>query len=70
MKFQVRDWVDIIHCHSRLQSFGCLVWATCGKDPGLSPKFILEQAGRSALFLCTQCSREQSVKRYLVVHHS
>ena len=45
---EVRDWVDIIHCHSRLQPFGCLVWAACGKDPGLSPQFILAQAGRSA----------------------
>ncbi len=25
-----------------------LVWATSGKDPGLSPVFILEQAARSA----------------------
>ena len=45
---EIRDWVDIIHCHSSLQSFGLLVWATSGKDPGLSPAFILEQAARSA----------------------
>jgi hypothetical protein len=45
---EVRDWVDIICCHTQLQSFGYLVWATCGKDPGLSPLFILEQASRSA----------------------
>ena len=46
-RVEVRDWVDIIHCHTHLQAFGCLVWATCGKDPGLSPLFILEQASRS-----------------------
>ena len=45
---EVRDWVDIIHCHASLQPFGYLVWATSGKDPGLSPAFILEQAARSA----------------------
>ena len=45
---EVRDWVDIIHCHASLQPFGFLVWATSGKDPGLSPAFILEQAARSA----------------------
>lgn len=45
---EVRDWVDIIHCHNALQPFGYLVWATCGKDPGLNPEFILEQASRSA----------------------
>ena len=44
---EIRDWVDIIHCHSRLQPFGYLVWATTGKDPGLNPAFILEQAARS-----------------------
>jgi len=44
---EIRDWVDIIHCHTQLQPFGCLVWATCGKDPGLSPMFILEQASRT-----------------------
>jgi hypothetical protein len=46
-RVEVRDWVDIIHCHTQLQPFGFLVWATCGKDPGLSPMFILEQASRS-----------------------
>jgi len=53
-RVEVRDWVDIIHCHTQLQPFGCLVWATCGKDPGLSPMFILEQASRS-----THYSREE-----------
>ena len=45
---EIRDWFDIISCHTQLQPFGCLVWATCGKDPGLNPGFILEQASRSA----------------------
>ncbi len=50
---EIRDWVDIIHCHQRLQPFGCLIWATCGKDPGLSPSFMLEQASRSAHYAKT-----------------
>ncbi len=25
-RVEVRDWVDIIHCHSHLQAFGFLVW--------------------------------------------
>jgi hypothetical protein len=53
-RVEIRDWVDIIHCHARLQPFGCLVWAACGKDPGLSPVFIMEQASRS-----THYSREE-----------
>jgi hypothetical protein len=49
-RIEVRDWVDIICCHTQLQPFGCLVWAASGKDPSLSPGFILEQASRSAYY--------------------
>lgn len=44
---EIRDWFDIIHCHAHLQPFGYLVWAASGKDPGLTPPFILDQANRS-----------------------
>lgn len=44
---KVRDWVDAIHCHDTLQPLGYLAWAASGKDPGLSPLFILEQAART-----------------------
>lgn len=44
---KVRDWVDALHCHETLQPLGYLVWAAAGKDPGLSPSFILEQAARA-----------------------
>jgi hypothetical protein len=47
-RLEARDWIDVHHCHERIQRLGLLVWAGCGKDPGLSPRFILEQAGRSA----------------------
>jgi hypothetical protein len=47
-RVEPRDWIDIHHCHERIQRLGLLAWAGCGKDPGLSPSFILEQAGRSA----------------------
>jgi len=44
---KVRDWVDAIHCHDTLQPLGYLAWAASGRDPGLSPLFILEQAART-----------------------
>jgi hypothetical protein len=47
-RLEPRDWIDVHHCHARIQRLGLLAWAGCGKDPGLSPRFILEQAGRSA----------------------
>jgi hypothetical protein len=44
---KARDWVDAIHCHDALQPLGYLAWAASGKDAGLSPLFILEQAART-----------------------
>jgi len=49
-RLEVRDWVDLINCHERIQPLGCLAWAACGKDPGFSPQAILEQAARSARY--------------------
>lgn len=44
----VREWIDILTCHERLSPLGCLAWAASGKDPGLGPRFILEEAARTA----------------------
>lgn len=49
-RVEVRDWIDVITCHEKLQPFGFLVWAACGKDTGLNPAFILERAGHSARY--------------------
>ena len=42
-----RDWVDTILCNDRLQPLGYLAWAAAGKDPGLNPLLILDEAARS-----------------------
>jgi hypothetical protein len=47
---EVRDWVDVLECHDRLQPLGYLAWAACGKDPGFTPFGILEHAARSARY--------------------
>jgi hypothetical protein len=49
-RVEVRDWVDIIQCHHKIQRLGYLAWAATGKDPGFSPAAILEQSGRSARY--------------------
>jgi len=49
-RLEVRDWIDTITCHERIQPLGYLAWAACGKDPGFSPLTILEQAGRSGRY--------------------
>jgi hypothetical protein len=46
-RLEIRDWIDLLTCHERIQPLGYLAWAACGKDPGFSPLTILEQAGRS-----------------------
>ena len=47
-RLEVRDWIDVMECHEKVQRLGYLVWAACGKDPGLSPAMILAEAKRSA----------------------
>ncbi len=43
---EVRDFVDILHLHRTYLSVGALAWSACGKDPGYSPAFLLDHAGR------------------------
>ncbi len=45
-RLEVRDWVDVLNCDERLQPFGYLVWAACGKDPGYNPQSLLAAARR------------------------
>jgi len=47
-RLEVRDWIDVIACHERLQPLGYLAWAASGKDPGFTPPGILAQARRSS----------------------
>jgi hypothetical protein len=47
---EVRDFVDVMHLHATYLSLGALAWAACGKDPGFTPEFLLEQAGRHTAY--------------------
>lgn len=49
-RLDVRDWVDLIACHERIQPLGYLAWAACGKDPGFSPASILALAAQSGRY--------------------
>jgi hypothetical protein len=49
-RVEARDWVDVIECDARLQPFGYLAWAACGKDPGFSPAGILAEARRTSRY--------------------
>ena len=50
-RLEVRDWVDVINSHAKLQPLGYLMWAACGKDPGFSPGSLLAHARRTAPLL-------------------
>ncbi len=55
-RLEVRDWVDTILCHERLQKLGFLAWAACGKDPGFSPAAIVQLAARSSRYSAEEVS--------------
>ena len=46
-RLEPRDWIDVINCDRRIQPFGFLIWAACGKDPGFNPKSLLAAASRA-----------------------
>lgn len=37
-----RDLIDTLFVHKQILSLGALIWAACGKDPGMSPAMMLE----------------------------
>jgi len=49
-RLEPRDWVDVLECHDKIQPFGYLVWAACGKDPGFNPSSLLSEARRSGRY--------------------
>jgi len=49
-RLEIRDWIDIIRCHEKIQPLGLIMWAACGKDPGFGPASILEEARRSSRY--------------------
>ncbi|MFC1766671.1 hypothetical protein ACFL6U_31915, partial [Planctomycetota bacterium] len=53
-RLEIRDWIDLITCHQRIQPLGYLAWAACGKDPGFSPLTILEQAAQSGRYTAVE----------------
>jgi hypothetical protein len=47
-RVEPRDYLDALHLHKSHLSIGALAWAAAGKDPGVNPVFIVEQARRNA----------------------
>jgi hypothetical protein len=47
---EIRDFVDVLHLHKTYLSLGAMSWAACGKDPGFTPEFLLDHAGRHTAY--------------------
>ncbi len=47
---KIRDYLDCLFLHQRHLHLGALTWAAAGKDPGLTPEFILDWALRGNQF--------------------
>ena len=45
-RWEARDFVDTLYLDGSFASLGLLAWAVAGKDPGMTPMLILEQANR------------------------
>jgi hypothetical protein len=56
---EIRDFVDVIHLHESYLSLGAMAWAACGKDPGFTPEFLLDHAGRHLAYTQTDVDRLQ-----------
>ena len=47
---KIRDYLDCLYLHERHLHLGALAWAASGKDPGLTPDFIIDWAARGNRF--------------------
>src|SRR5687767_5595439 len=49
-RHEFRDYFDIVYLHEQHLHLAALVWAAAGKDPGLTPEFILDWLKRSTRY--------------------
>ena len=56
---EIRDFVDVLHLHQTYLTLGALVWAACGKDPGFTPEFLLDQVSRHTAYTQADVDRLQ-----------
>jgi hypothetical protein len=58
---EVRDFVDILYLHEHYLSLGAMAWAGCGKDPGFTPDFLLQQTNRHIAYTQSDLDRLELV---------
>lgn len=56
---ELRDYLDVLELHRRHLSLGALAWSAAGKDAGLTPQFLLEEAQRLAHYPASRLAEIQ-----------
>lgn len=64
---EIRDYVDILHLDTVYLSLGAMAWAACGKDPGFTPMFLLDQVARHVAYTQIDLNR-LSLRKPLDLH--
>jgi hypothetical protein len=60
---EIRDFLDTLQLDDAYLSLGALIWAACGKDPGLSPSMIMDQANRHSRYQESELQTENLVRQ-------
>jgi hypothetical protein len=53
-----RDYYDVVRLHERGFPLVALAWAVMGKDAGMSPELVLDEAARNAIYPPGEIERE------------
>lgn len=53
-----RDYYDVTTLHENGFRLGTLAWAAMGKDAGMSPELVLEEASRNSIYPASELLRE------------
>ena len=56
---EIRDYLDILQVDASYLSFGSIVWAACGKDPGYTPDLIMDLTDRHSRYQESDLAGEQ-----------
>lgn len=61
-RMEPRDLVDVLYLHETHLSVAAMSWAASGKDPGLTPELLLNEASRHAIVRPEQIASLQLTK--------
>ncbi len=60
---EFRDYLDVHFLHERHLHLGALIWAAAGKDPGLTPEYIVDAIRRNTHFSPNEIEKVRPINR-------